>query len=270
MTEPNNVAAVDAFLVGQRTYSINAEEELRKSLDSFELATRIDPNAARAWSGIAYNLVQLYLQGWEEADVLARAEAAALRAVQLDPNDYFTQSYLGFYYLNTDRPELAVKAYETALNLNDDDRTVFADAAEALIYVGRIDDGIEMLKRARRVPDWHRWDMAWAHYLKGRQNPTSYDDALAELEQLYYQPDDKRYLIDIDLLYAAIYAQKDDSGNAASYLQRFLTRRPNWTAEDERRSTAFSNAEDLAHWIAGITNAGLPDPTGKAPTQKSS
>ena len=61
MTEPNNVAVVDVFLVGQCIYSINAEEELRKSLDSFELATWIDPNAACAWSGIAYNLVQLYL-----------------------------------------------------------------------------------------------------------------------------------------------------------------------------------------------------------------
>ncbi|HTO82792.1 MAG TPA: hypothetical protein VMQ73_11185 [Methylomirabilota bacterium] len=258
MTEPNNIAAVDAFLVGQRTYSINTQAELEKSLDSFELATKIDPNAARAWSGIAYNLVQLWLQGWAAKDVLERAEAAAQRAVQLDPNDYFTHSYLGFYYLHTGRPELAVKAYETALDHNDDDRTVFADAAEALIYVGRLEDGLKLLERARRVPDWHRWDMAWALYLRGRQDSDAYDAALTELGQLFYKPGDPKYLIDIHLLIAAIHAQKKDYKSAAYYLQRFQQGRPKWTVEDERRSTPFSNPADLDHWIDGVKKAGLP------------
>ena len=270
MSESCNRAAYDAFLTGLRNYSTLSKEGLDQNQDSTDLAIKIDPNCARAWALSSFNLVQGWLYGYYEKDILLRAEEHAIRAVQLDPGDYFTHSCLGFYYLRTSRFALALTAYETAIALNDDDRLMLSDAAEAYIYAGDLDAGITLLNRARRVPDQQRWNLAWAYYFKGRTDPNYYDQALTELDQLFYKRGADKYIFDIDLLFAAIHAQRSDFDSASSSIKAYRDRissdefRRNWSIADEAESELFSDPEQKAHWLDGLRKAGLRETPGAA------
>jgi len=263
MSEPCNRAAYDAFLTGLHHYSLLSKEKLDSNQDRTDLAIKIDPNCARAWSLSSFNLVQGWLYGYSDESVLPRAEDAAIRAVQLDPGDYFTHAYLGFYYLRTGRFALALTAYETALALNDDDRLVISDAAEAYIYSGDVDTGITMLNRARRIPDQQRWNLAWAYYFKGRTDSSYYGMALAELDQLFYKRGADKYIFDIDLLFAAIHAQKGDASLASDSIAAYRARiskdphRSTWSVADEASSEMFSDPVQKEHWLDGLRKAGL-------------
>lgn len=266
MAEASNRAAYDAYLTGMRNYSVLSKEDAWKNHERFETATRIDPNCARAWAGLAYNLLMMRYHGFADDAALKDAEAAAIKAVQLSPDDCFTHSCLAFCYIHKGQFELALTAYDTALSLNEDDRTLFADAGEAMIYAGRIDKGIELLNRARRVPDWQRWDLAWAYYFKGKGDASFYDKALAELDRLFYKRGHPRYVIHVDLLYAALHAQKGDTAKAREIAKEFVAAHERqggssspWTIAGAERLETFRDPEQAAHWFDGLRKAGLPE-----------
>jgi len=249
---PDSLNAYEAFLMGLHLYSNETREALRRSQEAFMLATRLSPDYARAWAAQSYNLVQGWLRGWHDAAVLATAEEMALKAVQLDPNDYFNRSYLGFFYLQTGRFDRAIDEYEHARSLNGNDADLLADFSEAMVCVGRHADAVETVKQAMlrnpHVPGWYSWDLGWAYYFLGE-----YDKAIAELERIIRPHNHVR------LLLAAAYARRGDGARAAEHVRCFAAIEPDWTLERERQSVAFKHPADWSHWIEGLRLAGLPD-----------
>jgi hypothetical protein len=61
------------------------------------------------------------------------------------------------------------------------------------------------------------------------------------------------------LLRGAIQAQGGDLGQAASTMENFLRRMPEWTISRERIAIRFKRREDEEHWFEGLRKAGLPD-----------
>ena len=54
----------------------------------------------------------------ERRDLLSKAEQHYKVALELDSNDHICQYYVAMFYAETRRPDEAMKAAETALNLN--------------------------------------------------------------------------------------------------------------------------------------------------------
>lgn len=261
--------AFKAYLEGQRLFSVVSRERMDESRRKFAEATKLDGNFARAWGHLSYAYVRSVLAGFMEDDVLMAAEELARKAVKLDQHDYANHWDLAFVYLNTRRFDEALEEYRTALNLYENhtdmlDRKhgLIAEMAEAFIYVGEPGTAIEFLKRAKRYPDWYRWNLGWAYY-----HTKGYDEALQELEGMERKPGDPSYVIDVQLFIAAAYAQKGDKAKAKAALDLFLASRDGpYTIQDVKKRGHFKNEEDEEHWLNGLREAGLPEGDDAGPT----
>jgi tetratricopeptide (TPR) repeat protein len=212
-------AAYEAFLEGKYGFSAGSREALEESRRWFDRATQMDPSFARAWAALSYTYVQSWLHGWGLDEDLAQADRLARRAVELAPADYFTRWHLAFYLLNVKRFDEALAECEAALALTEESQDLLVEIAEALISVGRMEDGIRLIERARRTSDLERWDSAWRRCLSARGTPNGYDEALAVLNGLHRKPGDPRCLIDFQLLTAAMgAAEAEPAVNGASRL----------------------------------------------------
>lgn len=197
-------AAYDAFLEGKYGFSAASLEALEESRRWFERATQMDPSFARAWAALSYTYVQSWLHGWGLDSDLDEAARLARRGAELAPADYFTRWHLAFYLLHARRFDEALAECEAALALAEESQDLLVEIAEALISVGRMEDGIRLIERARRTTDWDRWDSAWRRCLSARGKPNGYDEALAVLNGLHRTPGDARCLVDFQLLGAVM------------------------------------------------------------------
>jgi len=90
-----NTEAYDLYLKGLYYSNKNDEQSLRKSLALFQAALDIDPNFARAWTGIAKDwewLADAYVRPLEAYPAM---RAAAEKAIQLDEKEAEAHVYLG-------------------------------------------------------------------------------------------------------------------------------------------------------------------------------
>jgi tetratricopeptide (TPR) repeat protein len=79
--------AEQLYLQGRYQWSLRTAESLTKSLNAYSQAIVEDPAYAQAYAGLAetYDLLPQYAQV-DSADSFQRAKAAAVRAIELDPN----------------------------------------------------------------------------------------------------------------------------------------------------------------------------------------
>lgn len=288
--------ALKAFISGQNSFSALSKKGLETSRGHFEKAVALDPGNARALAELSYVNTHIAIDSWhgaeEAAEALGKAEAYARLAVALDPDDYDTHWALGYYLVNSNKPgdyKKGIEAFETARALFDDwtdrlDRKpdLLAEMGEVLVYAGEIKKGIEMIEGAvTRVPDWYRWNLAFAYYCDKR-----YKDAIAELDRMYRKPGDPRFLFDSLLTRAASEAQSGGGNKGRPHIAKFLElkeksrsgdgggkgkkkgkpkkgSKPAWTITDEMRRMPFKNDTRgralRNHWIEGLKKAGLPD-----------
>jgi len=266
-----NVNSYEACLRGKHAWWSylqwgGGREALEQSRAYFELATRLDPEYARAWAWLTYTYVDTWLEGWGDEAGLASAERCARTALELNPSDYVCHWARAYFYLHTGRIGDALSEYETALSFNQNEANMLAEMSEALCYAGRHQEGVEWVRRAMRInpryPGWYRTNLALLDYcLK------DYDAVIGQLGRLPQTRSDDRALL------AAAHARKAalleahgrtdeaaaERARAAEQMRRFLTDKPDWTLEKERTLVQFQNQEDLEHWLTGLALAGLPE-----------
>ena len=92
---PQNTDAYDLYLQGLYFSNKSDEESLRKSLTLFQRAVDIDPNFARAWTGIAKAWLWLADAYVRPLEAYPKIMEAALKAVALDERDAEAHCYLG-------------------------------------------------------------------------------------------------------------------------------------------------------------------------------
>jgi eukaryotic-like serine/threonine-protein kinase len=81
-----NVEGFELYLKGRHLWQQRTQSSLRASIEYFEKAILVDPNYALAHAGIADSLGILRVYGYiSEKDSRGQAEAAANRAMELDP-----------------------------------------------------------------------------------------------------------------------------------------------------------------------------------------
>ena len=262
MRSTNNPQAFEAYLEGERKFSIVSQSDMTESQKKFAEATALDDQYARAWGWRAYTLTRSIAMGWEDESRITEAKEWAEKAVGLDDDDYATHWDLAFVLLYEGEFDGALLSYMKALDLYENrtdhlDRKhgLLAELAEAYIYTGEPGKAIAYLERAKRVPDWYKWNLAWADF-----NNEDYQAAHNELDSMASQPGDRAYVPDVDLLRAATLVKLGDTAEAKRVLGDFLAAQPGYSEKDVNKRAQFRRASDRQRWIDALRAAGLPSP----------
>ena len=113
-----NVQAHDLYLRGRYFWNQRSSQSLRKAAGYFEQAIAEDANYALAYAGLADALTVLRdYDALPTAEVLPKAKAAAVRALQLDPDLAEAHASLGLIARFEFDPATALKEYRAALAL---------------------------------------------------------------------------------------------------------------------------------------------------------
>jgi adenylate cyclase len=251
-----NAEAYELFLKANEYYARQTREGYRLAVRQSSLAIEIDPNYADALNVKAYSLVELYRHYdrnpnllieaerlakraleiksdlWSTYDVfssvylhqgkLLEAEEAAREFVRRRPENYASHFGLGFFYMETNQPAVAIAPFEKSLEMNPDNIGVYANL---VLVSNQAHDPTRVAKwsrlalplyerRLRLVPDDVNERVDYANLL---QYAGERELALEALNPLLEKHD-----LDGNSLYniACLYARIDDTSNALETLKR--------------------------------------------------
>ena len=181
--EGTDQEAYDLYLRGRHAWAARSPAGLQRAVEYFERAVEKDPQFARAYVGLAGALIVLPLYtDARPADVQARAKAAALKSVSLDPSSAEAQASLGYILMSAERDWAgAGRALETALRLNPNYATANHWYGDYLAAQGRVDESIAFYERAARMDPLSAtigFSLGWLYMAQRR-----FDAAVAQLEK---------------------------------------------------------------------------------------
>ena len=82
----DNLEAYDLYLQGRHLWSTRVVRNLREAVEKFDAATKLDPDFALAWSGLADAIDALAWRDHSAIPLVPRGIAAAERAIELAPD----------------------------------------------------------------------------------------------------------------------------------------------------------------------------------------
>jgi TolB-like protein/DNA-binding winged helix-turn-helix (wHTH) protein/Tfp pilus assembly protein PilF len=152
-SSPQSYEAYDLYLKGQYFWNKRTVEGFRRAIDYFQRAVDKDPNYARAYAGLAdsYALIGGYSLA-PQAEFIAKARAAALRALEIDDSLAEAHTALALIVQNYDWDwQTADKEFRRAIELNPNYATGHHWYAEHLTWMGRFDVALRESEQARQL-----------------------------------------------------------------------------------------------------------------------
>ena len=180
---PVDPAALDAYVRGRYFWNKRTGDDILKAKGYFEQAIELDPLYAQAYAGLAdcYNLLPFYA-GHSRKEAFPKAQAAALKALEMDDNLAQAHSSLAFALTNDWDWEGAEGAYRRALKLNPSYATGHHWYAWHLGSVGRLDEALAEIMRAEESDPLSliiTYDKGWIHF--GREE---YEQAIEQCQKV--------------------------------------------------------------------------------------
>lgn len=119
----NNAEAYQLYLEGRQELYRRSPEGIRKSIALFERATKVDPNYALAFTGLAqaYSVSTGYGVVVQPAQAYAAADAASRKAVELDDKSSEAHTARGLALADLLKWDESEKEFQRALALNPND-----------------------------------------------------------------------------------------------------------------------------------------------------
>jgi TolB-like protein len=151
--QTTDLVAYELFLKGRHAWNLRTAAGLRNAIGAFERSLARDPLFAAAYAGLAdaYSLMSLY-DDVPARDAFPKAKAAALRALELDPNRGDAHTSLAYIAHRFDwNWTAAEQSYNRALELNPSYATAHQWYAEFLIVRGRLDEARAELQLAQQL-----------------------------------------------------------------------------------------------------------------------
>lgn len=129
----------------------------------FERALVLAPSNVSALVGLAAAKLTMAATGTvhDGAAYLAAAEAAAMKALSLSPNDARAHAVLGWIYMATNRPTLGIAEAERSLVLDRNLAPSHAAIGWAKILLGRADETEQHIAQALRLSPRDTYAYAW-------------------------------------------------------------------------------------------------------------
>jgi len=177
-----NVEAHEADLKGRYFWNKRTGKGFEKAGEYFRQAIAIDPNYAQAYAGLGDVYQFTAYDSVSRTRLYAKAREAARKALALDEMLAEPHASLGLLAMNYDWDwATAEKEFRRAIELNPNYPTAHHWYAEFLAAVGRFDESLGQIKRARELDPLSliiNADMGKLLYYSRR-----YDDALKQLEE---------------------------------------------------------------------------------------
>jgi TolB-like protein/DNA-binding winged helix-turn-helix (wHTH) protein/Tfp pilus assembly protein PilF len=182
-TQSISPEAYEDYLKGKYYWNRRSEAALTKAIGYFELATKDEPQYALAYAGLAdcYGIIGAAIVGTVPAkDVAPKAEAAAIRAIELGPNLAESQTSMATVRLNYDWDWAgAERGFRRAIELNPAYATAHQRYSLYLIAMDRKDESIAEMQRAVSLEPLSvsmNFSLGWRLYMARR-----YDEAIQQL-----------------------------------------------------------------------------------------
>ncbi len=150
-----NAEAWQAYLRGRYLWSRRTPETHQKAIEEFEKATHIDDRYAPAYAGLADAYALLGSNPnrvMPRPAAMAKARAAAMRAIELDGDLAEAHTALAFILMHYDWKWVeAEQEFQRALSLNPSYATAHQWHAVNLLVTGHSNDAIQELKNAQAL-----------------------------------------------------------------------------------------------------------------------
>ena len=178
-----NTEAYRLYLQGRFFWNKRSGEGLRRGIEYFDQAIALDPLYALAYAGLAdcYDLLPNY-SSTSPKDVLPKAKAAAMRALELDETLAEAHASLGLVKKDYDWDfSGADKEFQRAIALNPNYATVYQWHSENLVTLRRLDEAMVAMKRAQELDPFSliiNGEIGWAYY-----HARQYDKAIEQLQK---------------------------------------------------------------------------------------
>ena len=253
---PSSIDAYDCVLRYydyQITLSRLRHTEIKDCLES---AVALDPDYAEAWatlSNIYMQQIRFGLgQNVEPTKVFAKAEAAAKRAIRLDPSNPSGHLMLSNLYYSEGKMEGFRDAGETALRGNPNSSSTLAHFGLRLALSGNWDEGLPLVEKAMVInpvhPHWYHFPSAFYHYEHGE-----FEKALQVIDKI-----DMPQFFWSYLFKTAILGQLDRRAEAEDAMGTLLELKPDFRQNASTYIRIWQVQEPLYQKIVeGLAKAGL-------------
>jgi len=240
------------------------KEEVQRSVALFEDALRLDPENSQAKVGLAQALTLVYRHRWdpERAQVLARADEAATRAIAAAPNyahaHYVKAEVLGLSH----RFDAALATYDRAIALDHNHVAAYVGRARNLIAIGRAAEALAPVEKAiglsPRDPELYVWYFVLCH-----ANTHLARDAQA-IEWCLKSIATGKVFWGAYMDLASAYAWRGQKAEAAAAVAELIKLRPGYTVQQLTQdgwghSDNPTFRKEYQRIIEGARKAGLPE-----------
>ncbi|MCI0418326.1 MAG: tetratricopeptide repeat protein, partial [Acidobacteria bacterium] len=171
------------YLKGRNAWSKRTAESLQEGVKHFEEATRIDPNYAPAYAGLAdcYNMLVIY-SVLPSKETFPKAREAAEKALELDSGLAEAHAALAFIYHQWEWNWIeAEREFKLAIELKPSYAPAHQWYSSLLAVTGRTEEAIAEAKRAQELEPFSlivSSHLGWINYLARR-----YDQAIEQAQQ---------------------------------------------------------------------------------------
>lgn len=171
------------YLQGRFYWNKRTSDGLRRAIEDFRKAIDADPSYALAYVGLAeaYGVLGFYTV-LAPSDAFPKAKAAALRALEIDPELAEARAPLAYamHYFDWDWSG-AEREYRRTLEANPNSSVAHLWYANLLATSGRLDEALAHFRRALELDPLSlitNNSIGWLHYYARR-----YDEAISEIQK---------------------------------------------------------------------------------------
>jgi eukaryotic-like serine/threonine-protein kinase len=180
---PRSDAAYEAFLRGRHLWNLRSGETVPQAVAEFNRALQQDPLYASAYTGLADALATLgdMLHSMPHREAFARAEAAARRALALDPSEAEAHATLGHMRMHAWRWAEADREFRLAIEKSPGHAPAHQWRAYNLASQGRLAEAVHESRTAEQLDPLSpiiAADVAQILYFAGRD-----EEAVAQARQ---------------------------------------------------------------------------------------
>ncbi|PWT91739.1 MAG: hypothetical protein C5B55_07580 [Blastocatellia bacterium] len=150
--DTTNAEAYQLYLRGRYFWNHRTADNIKRAIEQFQMAIDRDPNFALGYVGLAdcYGLLE-ELAGVPATETIAKARAAADRALQLDDSLAEAHTSSAFVFQQMWRWQETQREYERAISLNPNYPTAHHWFSIYLRAQGKFEDSLKEIQRAHEL-----------------------------------------------------------------------------------------------------------------------